>query len=306
MSADAVSTAFEPSRYLTKLSNKDYLEVKWRLVWFRSEHPHGAITTEDVQITDKLAVFKATVTDSEGGSATGFGSETPGDFRDFIEKAETKAIGRALSALGYGTPFAPDFEEGTEPSGQRNIVDSPVDISRTHGWAGDRATTATTTASPATERQVTFLQNVARAAGLDEAGLRQEIRAMTGGTRLELTRREASQLIDRLKTLSTDLPVADSPHAHEQAMPAANGNGNGNGTADRTRRISQIWATAHAITAKDRELADQLVHAGTRSKYEKAGLRELTVEELDHFAEYLTGPAEAIIADLMQSSEDAG
>jgi hypothetical protein len=26
----------------------DYLEVKWRLVWFREKYPHGSIITETV------------------------------------------------------------------------------------------------------------------------------------------------------------------------------------------------------------------------------------------------------------------
>lgn len=87
----------------------------------------------------------------------------------------------------------------------------------------------------------------------------------------------------------------------------APGPANGNGDrADRTRLISQIWASAHDITAKDRALADQLVHAGTKRRHNKAGLREMGVEELDQYAEYLTGPAEAIIAELMRDGEQAG
>ncbi len=41
-----------------------------------------------------------------GAVAVGHGSEAAGDFGDFIEKAETKAIGRALAALGYGIESA--------------------------------------------------------------------------------------------------------------------------------------------------------------------------------------------------------
>lgn len=44
--------------------------------------------------------------------STGYGSETLSDFRDYFEKAETKAIGRALAALGYGTLFALELDEG--------------------------------------------------------------------------------------------------------------------------------------------------------------------------------------------------
>ncbi len=113
---------FNPMEHLMKLSNKDYLQVQWRLVWFRDAFPHGIITTSMLQLDLEhgLAVFKAIVDDGEGGIGTGHGSETFKDFRDFIEKAETKAIGRALAALGYGTQFAPELDEGDR------IVDTPV------------------------------------------------------------------------------------------------------------------------------------------------------------------------------------
>ncbi len=116
--------AFDPTRYLTKVSGRDYLTVQWRLVWLRSEHPLAQIETELVKIWEDGALFRATVTlppaavraaDPETGeitptawsaSATGYGSETTRDFADYIEKAETKAVGRALAALGFGTQFA--------------------------------------------------------------------------------------------------------------------------------------------------------------------------------------------------------
>jgi hypothetical protein len=112
--------AFDRNKYIIKLQGKDYIEVKWRLVWFRETHPDGTIDTENIALTDQLAVFKATVQTPSGGRATGYGSETPKDFRDYIEKAETKALGRALGALGFGTQFTDDFDEGTD-----NPVDAP-------------------------------------------------------------------------------------------------------------------------------------------------------------------------------------
>jgi hypothetical protein len=73
--------------------------------------------TEHVRIEPTLAIFKATVSLPTGGKATGYGSETSGDFGDFIEKAETKAIGRALNALGYGAQFGDRAaEEGEAPA----------------------------------------------------------------------------------------------------------------------------------------------------------------------------------------------
>jgi hypothetical protein len=57
------------------------------------------------------ARYRAIVTDGKGGRATGTKSEKAVSFPDFIEKAETGAIGRALAALGYGTQFAPELNE---------------------------------------------------------------------------------------------------------------------------------------------------------------------------------------------------
>jgi hypothetical protein len=117
---------FNPSEHLTKIKTKngmqDYLKVQYRLVWFRDAAPDGTIETELVHLdTEKqIAVFKATVT-RNGAVAMGHGSETAKDFMDYIEKAETKAIGRALAALGYGTQFTGDeLDEG------ERIVDTPV------------------------------------------------------------------------------------------------------------------------------------------------------------------------------------
>ena len=110
---------FDPTPYMRQLRGRggqgqEYLDVKWRLLWLRREHPDAEIVTEHVRIDDGIAIFKATVTVPSGGKATGYGSETSGDFGDFIEKAETKAIGRALNALGYGAQFGErSDEEGT-------------------------------------------------------------------------------------------------------------------------------------------------------------------------------------------------
>lgn len=113
---------FDPGRYLTKLQGNDYLEVKFRILWLRTDHPDARIETDCVSFNDTHAVFKARVELPSGAVATGWGSEEKGHFRDYIEKAETKAIGRALGALGFGTQFADDFSDAA--SGR--IADSPV------------------------------------------------------------------------------------------------------------------------------------------------------------------------------------
>jgi hypothetical protein len=135
---------FNPNDHLMKLKGKDYLEVKWRLAWFRDKYPHGFIDTEHIEITDNIAIFKARVGyhhfDGTMASATGYGSETPKDFGDFIEKAETKALGRALAALGFGTQFAEDYEM-LNPDGTPHVVDAPVESKRSSNGNGTRPVT---------------------------------------------------------------------------------------------------------------------------------------------------------------------
>ena len=136
-------------------AKKDYLPVQWRLVWFREQCPEGTIDTEEVLVdldremdveafvwnpdkrySEKVvktakgyARFRAVVTDGRGGRATGTKSECRASFDDYIEKAETGAIGRALAALGYGTAFAPELSE------EHRIVDSPVERDESIGSA---------------------------------------------------------------------------------------------------------------------------------------------------------------------------
>lgn len=100
-------STFDPTRYLTKVGGRDYLEVKWRLVWLRALHPGARVVTNLVEHRPgEMAVFVATVTlppteveetDLLTGeivkrqwspSATGWGSEGIGDFGDYLEKAE--------------------------------------------------------------------------------------------------------------------------------------------------------------------------------------------------------------------------
>lgn len=113
---------FNPKEHLMDLKGKEYLQVMWRLVWFRDEKPNWCIDTQLEQLTDNHAVFSAKIYDENGAlKSAGYGSEGIKDFKDFIEKAETKAVGRALAMLGYGTQFAPELDE------ENRIVDSPVE-----------------------------------------------------------------------------------------------------------------------------------------------------------------------------------
>lgn len=122
-------SGFDPTPYLRQLRGRgggDYLDVKWRLLWLRKEHPDAELLTEMVEHDQQMAIFKATVTLPTGGKATGYGSETANDFPDFIEKAETKAIGRALNALGFGAQFGERGDDTAAMSPGRPAQERPV------------------------------------------------------------------------------------------------------------------------------------------------------------------------------------
>lgn len=110
---------------LLKLKGKDYLQVAHRLVFFREEHPNGSITSEPVELGDGYAIFRATISILVGDKsvvlATGLKREDKGHFPDYMEKAETGAIGRALAIAGFGTQFT-----SVELDEEERVVDSPI------------------------------------------------------------------------------------------------------------------------------------------------------------------------------------
>jgi len=130
---------FDPNKYMLKLpktkkvslpnaqvrfekTETDYLPVAARIAWFRKDHPYWSIFTEVEQLAEKAVVMKATIKDMLGAViATARKKETETGFPDYIEKAETGAIGRALAMCGYGTLQAPEFDE------QERLADSPVE-----------------------------------------------------------------------------------------------------------------------------------------------------------------------------------
>jgi len=107
----------------------EYLPVQARVHWFRTLNPHGRVETEMLffEPNAQIAVFRASVYNGDGQLlATATKMETAKGFADYLEKAETGAIGRALALAGYGTQFAPELlETDSGPPTQPNqMVDS--------------------------------------------------------------------------------------------------------------------------------------------------------------------------------------
>ena len=198
---------FEASKYLTDLRGKDYLEVKWRLLWLRTEHPDATIETELTKLEAGLALFRARVSLPGGGVSTGWGSETADDFTDYIEKAETKALGRALAALGYGTQFCEDFDFSAQrgeaapadggqtrarPRRQERVVDAPV-------RRGELKVIRDREVEGATPSQIKAIYSIGRDGGVDQEAIDQRCRAVFGSPPGQLSKRQASRFIELLR-----------------------------------------------------------------------------------------------------------
>jgi hypothetical protein len=203
-----MTKTFDASKYLTDLNGRDYLEVKWRLLWLRTEHPDALVETELVKHGNGLGLFRARVAVPGSGVATGWGSETADDFGDYIEKAETKALGRALAALGFGTQFCEDFDFSAEhgrarqprreqekprrePRANRRVVDAPVQRPPSLSVVRERQS--------ATESQVRAIYNIGRDHEAPREAVDERCRALFGCRPAELSKRKASEFIDLLR-----------------------------------------------------------------------------------------------------------
>jgi hypothetical protein len=188
--------AFDPSRYLTKVKGNDYLEVKWRLVWLRDQNPDAVIETDLISHVGNQAIFRAKVTLPSGASSTGWGSEEISGFVNYVEKAETKAIGRALAALGFGTQFCPDFDYGAD-AGQ--VVDAPVDrqsFQQPTALFVSRDEVQDHAPSP---KQASFIQAISRDLRMNAQALNEFTQRLVGKDADQLSRRDASAVIEALK-----------------------------------------------------------------------------------------------------------
>src|SRR5688500_9002147 len=114
--SDEEKKKFEPKKHMMRVQgNREYLPVSARLIWFREEHPDWGIVTTPVEINleKQYAIFSCTILNAEGKvMATATKMENVRGFADFLEKAETGSVGRALAYCGFGTQFAPEIEEG--------------------------------------------------------------------------------------------------------------------------------------------------------------------------------------------------
>lgn len=133
--------AFDPNKHLRTVGKeKDgtprvYLDVKWRIVWFRETYPLGAIDTELFSLGDLVYVRARVIVDTQiaSGMATvrSAGANEQAWAGREIEKAETAAIGRALALAGFGTQFSGDGDGD-------DLADVPIEQADGYNPATDK------------------------------------------------------------------------------------------------------------------------------------------------------------------------
>lgn len=108
---------------LIDLKGKPYLQVQQRIIWFREERPDWTIDTHVTHMGTDFAVVECSILDEKGRLISrDRKKEDSKGFGDFVEKATTGSIGRALALCGFGTQFAVDLDEG------ERIVDAPSTV----------------------------------------------------------------------------------------------------------------------------------------------------------------------------------
>lgn len=279
-----MSEPFDPTPFLSRIGGAEYLEVKWRIKWFRDQHPDGTIEAELVHFDQEWAVARSTITIPSGGKAVDYGSENIRDFKDHIEKAITKAHGRALAALGFGTQFCPDHEFGAQVG---KVVDAPIRHQRTNAPRPESATAAANGPEPpASQRQLHYLLAVGREHGFDPDAIDRASMEQFGTTHHSLSRRDASTLIDLIQRDDIRPSAAPAPVPVHPDRPAV-----GpppplrNDVTDTTPKVEQSHIShLHGAGAKwewDHERLTRQAHA----RYGVNSLKDLTQMQYAHFLE---------------------
>ena len=137
--------------------NDLYLDVKYRLLWFRLHHPNGKIDPELIRVDEKNAIVccriyadKADPADQFIGKAYSQRFSTEDRFGDrFLEIAETVAKGRALADAGYGTQFCMNGETLASI-----IADAPIKMPPDEDAGHPGSVVASFTAQPTADAQV--------------------------------------------------------------------------------------------------------------------------------------------------------
>ncbi len=182
------------------LQGKDYLQIVHRIVWFREQYPQWTIDTHPVQIDATIAIMSASIKDETGRVLSkAHGAQLAKSFPAYIEKAESKSVGRALGFLGFGTAHAQELEDEDQKD-LSTLADSPLHNTSTKNspailnndshspYVGSQSKKI----PPASEKQIGFLRKLAGS----DIELNKKANSIGRSSYKELTIEDAKTLID--------------------------------------------------------------------------------------------------------------
>lgn len=107
------------------LKNKDYAEVKERVIAFRKLFPNGCIKTDLKEYNKDEIIFTAQAYDGNDLLATGYARGKTNKFFS-LEDTETSAVGRCLGFLALGIQGGIASAEEIKEVEDNEIFDEPI------------------------------------------------------------------------------------------------------------------------------------------------------------------------------------
>ena len=177
-------------------------------------------------LTVNCALIKATIRDTDGRIlAQDYKQETSNDFPDYLEKATTGAIGRAIAQLGYGTQWAMEFEGEVEAD---RLHDGPVQSDSQPPPDQDRRSTQQTQnqaqnqAQAQQDSRIKPAQANAILSMMKELEITQQAFIERWGSLREMTTDFAETVISDMNIM-IDATKPDAPQGSNQAKQAETG-----------------------------------------------------------------------------------
>jgi hypothetical protein len=192
---------------------KDYVEVKDRIPLFWQRHPEGAVRTDMVRFEGEEVVFCAYLfahRDDDKPIVTGYAHEVFGSSNvnktSALENCETSAIGRALANMGITGPT------GKEPRPSREEMQKTERAAPAK--AEPKAKAKESDGPPATEKQIGFIEKLAKSHHLTAKEVTRLRRALADG----MSKQQATDTLDWLTKQIGDREAAaiDAEQAEEQ------------------------------------------------------------------------------------------
>ena len=209
-----------------------YIGVQERIVRFWDEYPDGRIWTDMKSLPDEWeqVVFFAAVykhKDDQLPAATGWDAAMKGsggaNNTAWHANCETSAIGRALANMGYAKTSderasREEMERVVHAPDHGRVVDAPV--SRQNAPRRDETPRPASGPGEASAKQLGMIRGLAKQKGISPDRLEARCSQLYSTPLDHLSKRDASDLIERLQSVADRAPADDTDSHNDSDVPA--------------------------------------------------------------------------------------